>query len=94
MLDNYGPGIVMAYLTYVLVIIFGIALMIKFIKRKEFLKAVFSTSVFANLFFYMYFMGKYFFYPKYIYLFINNYWPIINGALLAWLIWDYYRNKK
>lgn len=86
MLDGIGLGSVIADLIYVVIIVFGFLELLLFLNRKNVFGAFFSISVTANLFFYLFFLGRYGFYSKYLYDIINIYWPGINVVLLILIV--------
>ena len=80
-------------LLYIIIFIVGTFGVRFFIKKKIILGAIFWASFVLNLFFYMHLMGNYRLYPKFIYLTINKYWPLINLTLLVILIIRLIKNK-
>lgn len=80
-------------LVYVVIFIVGIFGIRFFIKKKIITGAIFWASLILNILFYLYLMGNYRLYPKFIYLTINKYWPWINLILLVILIIGLIKNK-
>ncbi len=78
---------------YLGVFILAVGGVIFFVKKKTFVGVFFWISLMLNLFFYLYFMNNYRFYPKIVYTAINKYWPWINLALLILLILNFFRNR-
>lgn len=93
-MDDIGIGRSMANLTYVIIVFAGVIGLIVLIRKKIIVGSIFWTSLFLNLFFYLFLMGKYFLYPEFCYPIINKYWPIINILLLVFLIFYYFKNKN
>ncbi len=79
---------------YFCVLVLALGGIIFFIKKKMFIGVFFWASLILNLFFYLYFMGNYRFYPKIVYTAVNKYWPWINLALLVLLIINFLKNRN
>jgi hypothetical protein len=94
MLDDIGLGNAIANFIYIIIFIIGLSAAFIFLKRKNFVSSIFCLSVTINLFFYLYLMGNYRFYPKFFYSIVNSYWPLINIGLLSLLIVSYIKNKR
>ena len=94
MLDDIGLGSAIAKSIYATLFLIGGGGMWFCIKNKNIIGTFFCPSLILNLFFYLYFMGNYVFYPKYFYPIINSYWPWINLGLFVLLIANYIRSKK
>jgi hypothetical protein len=94
MLDDIGLGSAIVNAIYLVIFLFGILGVWVFVKLKLKSGLLFWISSMLNLFFYLYLMGNYRFYPKFIYLFINKYWPWVNLALFILLIINFFKNKN
>lgn len=92
MLDDLDKTnlVIFVYLIIFLIGFFGVRF---FIKKKIIFGAIFWISSILNLFFYLYLMGNYRFYPKFVYPIINEYWPLVNIALFLYLIFIYFKQK-
>jgi hypothetical protein len=82
-----------AYSIYFLLALIWLAGTLFLFKKKKILGLTFWTLLALNIFFYLYFMGNYRFYPKAFYPIVNNYWPWINVALFILLILNFIKNK-
>jgi len=83
----------------IIIVMLAVSVAISFgvyLKTKKKILTIFSFSLISFLSVYLNVDSRFFdiYNLKWIVKFTLYYWPIINGALLAWLIWDYYRNKK
>lgn len=92
-MDDIGLGNAIANSVYLVLVIVGVVGTWIFLKRKVVFGAVFWLSSILNLVLYLYFMGRYAFYPKTMYLFINKYWPWINLILFILLVISFIKNK-
>jgi hypothetical protein len=93
MLDDIGLGKAIADTIYLIIIVAGICGFWLLIKRKKTLGAIFWTSLTLNVLFYLFFMGKYSFYPKTLYLAITSIWPLVNLGLFCLLLFNLFKNK-
>jgi len=80
-------------LVYVVIFIVGIFGVRFFIKKKAIFGAIFWISLILNFFFYLYLMGNYRLYPRFVYPIINEYWPLVNLALFVLLIINFVKQK-
>lgn len=82
-----------ANMIYFGLFIFGLVGSILLYNRKLIVALVLWISIILNLFFYLYLMGNYRFYPKIIYPIVNKYWFWINLGLFVLLIINFIKNK-
>jgi hypothetical protein len=94
MLDDIGLGSAIANIIYLILFVSIVVGAWVSIKRKAFLFSVFWISSILNLFFYLHFMGRYVFYPKFFYPIVNKYWPLINFGLFVLVIANYIIDKR
>ena len=98
MLDDIGLGSAIANVIYVLIFLIGFWGARFFINKKMIFGAIFWASLILNFFFYLYLMGNYRLYPKFIYPAVNRYWPMINVVLfiiaIILFVKKKYVNKK
>lgn len=94
MLDDIGLGNAIANIIYIMVFAAGIVGVWFFVNRKNKTGVIFWTSFTLNFFSYLYLMGNYIFYPKYLYPVVNKYWPLLNATLFILLIINFIKNKN
>jgi len=94
MFDNIGLGSAIANVTYLFIILVGILGIWFFLKKKIILGVIFWISATLNFITYLYFMGNYRFYEKFLYIAVNKYWLLVNALLFILLIIKLTKNAK
>lgn len=94
MLDDIGLGSAIANMIYIVILLITIGGAAVLFNKKLFVAMALWMSVLLNLLAFLFFMGRYRFYPKYLYPIVNRIWPILSAFLVIYLILTYIKKRN